>query len=50
MNELEEFIDKHGGWWDGECPDFPKADWRFEVANGDTVYGYWEWAYNLHYS
>lgn len=25
------------------CPDFPKADWQYEVANGDTNRGYWEW-------
>jgi hypothetical protein len=23
---------------------YPKADWRYEVANGDTVLGYAEWA------
>jgi hypothetical protein len=22
---------------------FPVADWRYEVANGDTVLGYEEW-------
>lgn len=25
------------------CPDFPKSDWQYEVANGDTSRGYWEW-------
>jgi hypothetical protein len=23
---------------------FPKADWQYEVGNGDTTAGYWEWA------
>lgn len=29
-----------------EHPMFPIADWRFEVANGDTRDGYWSWVYN----
>jgi len=29
------------GYW-GEHPDFPVADWQFEVTNGDTRLGYWE--------
>lgn len=24
-------------------PDHPHADWRYEVANGDTLLGYHEW-------
>lgn len=25
------------------CPDFPQSDWQYEVTNGDTSRGYWEW-------
>ena len=39
-------IDAHGGDVWGEHPDYPKEDWQYEAANGDTVLGYWEWAYN----
>lgn len=31
-----------GGVW-GEHPDHPRSDWRYEVANGDTSLGYWQW-------
>lgn len=24
-------------------PEFPRGDWQYEVGNGDTNYGYWEW-------
>ena len=30
------------GYW-GEDPNHPVDDWKFEVANGDTRLGYWEW-------
>ena len=33
--------DRYGHW--GVHPDFPRADWQYEVANGDTRLGYWEW-------
>lgn len=46
MNELNDFIEKHGGLWDGQHPDYPVEDWKYEVANDDTRSGYWEWAYN----
>jgi len=26
-----------------EHPDYPMADWRYEVANEDTVRGYQDW-------
>jgi hypothetical protein len=32
----------HGGTW-GEHPDLPASDWMYEVSNGDTRLGYWEW-------
>ncbi len=30
------------GVW-GSDPDYPVADWQYEVANDDTRLGYWEW-------
>lgn len=47
MNEhdaIEAFKERNGGHW-GEHHMYPVADWQFEVANGDTRLGYWEWAY-----
>lgn len=38
-----------GGW--GEDPAYPRADWQYEVTNGDTQLGYWDWVEqqkNLH--
>ena len=29
-----------------EDPDYPVADWKYEVANDDTRLGYWEWVEN----
>ena len=29
-------------YWN-EHPDFPSADWRYEVADRETRQGYWEW-------
>lgn len=28
----------------GEDPAYPRADWRYEVAENNTNQGYWEWA------
>ena len=42
---LDGFIDDHGGYWDGEHPDFKISDWKKEVLDGDTRMSYWEWAY-----
>jgi hypothetical protein len=36
-------VDNGGDLW-GEHPKHPKSDWRYEVENGDTMLGYWEWA------
>lgn len=33
--------DKYGYW--NQHPEFPFADWQYEVANNDTRAGYWEW-------
>lgn len=29
-------------YW-GQFDPLPKSDWRYEVANNDTILGYWEW-------
>lgn len=40
--DIEALADRHGGYW-GAHPDYPVADWQYEVANDDTRRGYWEW-------
>lgn len=45
--EMEEFIEKHGGYWDGQDPEYTYSDWKWAVTNEDTRLGYWEWAYKL---
>lgn len=42
---ITDYTEKHGGYWEGEDPESPLADWKYEVANDDTRLGYWEWAY-----
>jgi hypothetical protein len=42
---VDEFIETHGGYWNGECPEALWKDWMTEVSNRDTRQGYWEWAY-----
>ena len=34
--------DEHKSHWD-EDEDYPVEDWQYEVANGDTRLGYWDW-------
>jgi len=31
------------GAWDYEDEDFPREDWKGDVANGDTKLGYFDW-------
>ncbi len=40
--EMQALTEKFGGIW-SEHPDYPAADWQYEVANGDTRLGYWDW-------
>jgi hypothetical protein len=40
-SEVEKLKNKYGHW--GHHPDKLIEDWRYEVANGDTRRGYWEW-------
>jgi hypothetical protein len=35
-----------GGHW-GKHPRWPVEDWQYEVANGDTRLGYWDWVNNM---
>ena len=42
--ELEDKYTGGAGW--GEHPDWPRQDWRQEVASEDTQVGYWEWVFN----
>ena len=32
-----------GHGWDDQHQAHPRIDWRYEVANGDTLLGYHEW-------
>lgn len=38
---LRKLQDECGGYWK-EHPEFPVSDWQYEVQNGDTRQGYWE--------
>jgi hypothetical protein len=31
-----------GDYWDIQ-EDYPGCDWKYEVDNGDTLLGYWDW-------
>ena len=42
----EQLKEANGGTW-GKHPDHPVEDWTYEVANGDTRLGYWEWVENM---
>ncbi len=39
---MAELLREEYGTWAAH-PDYPMADWGYEVANGDTRLGYWEW-------
>lgn len=38
----DSFEEEQRGYWD-DHPDYPGADWRHEVENGDTRQSYQEW-------
>jgi len=40
--EAEAQREAAGGFWE-EHPEHCVEDWQYEVANGDTRLGYWEW-------
>lgn len=39
-DQLDAKYNPEGG---GEHPRFTRADWRFEVSEGNTLRGYWDW-------
>ena len=39
---LQQVLEQHYGAW-GSCAAFPRKDWAYEVSNGGTSRGYWEW-------
>lgn len=39
---LAEVLQDHYGVW-GQFPAFARQDWQYEVENGDTNQGYWDW-------
>ena len=44
-SQVSAIVSQCGGDLWGEHPDHPTADWKYEVENGDTFLGYWEWVY-----
>ena len=42
--DLRQAANESGGrdTWD-EDPNYPVADWQYDVSNDDTRLGYWEW-------
>lgn len=38
---IAEYGGDRGSW--GEHPKHPREDWRYDVVNGDTNAGYWDW-------
>ena len=42
MSKSNNYWDGYGGYW-GEHPDYPRVDWKWEVADDSTMQGYWEW-------
>lgn len=38
----ESLAESNGGIW-GKHLDHPVEDWQYEVANGDSRQGYWDW-------
>lgn len=37
----DSFVRLYGPW--GEHPHHPVENWKYEVVNGDTRQGYWDW-------
>lgn len=36
-------VEQCGGDVQGECEQFRRSDWRYEVSCDSTVLGYWDW-------
>ena len=39
-------VEEARGQWDFEDKDYTREDWKYEVGNGDTQAGYFDWAIN----
>ena len=42
---IDDLIKKTGDDVWKSHPRFPRQDWMYEVENGDTILGYWEWVW-----
>lgn len=42
---IDDLIKKSGDDVWKSHPQFPRKDWMYEVENGDTILGYWEWVW-----
>jgi hypothetical protein len=44
-NAIKEYklAEHYGGYWKGEHPDHTVADWKQDVRDDNTRYGYWAW-------
>ena len=40
--EFHEVFGRRANYW-ADHQDYPVSDWQYEVANGDTRLGYWDW-------
>ena len=43
--EIKKIIKKDGVW--SEHPKYLRSDWQYEVTNGDTNLGYWDWVWHM---
>jgi hypothetical protein len=34
---------EQAGYWAKSHKDFPLGDWKYEIGDGNTRHGYWEW-------
>lgn len=46
MKDIKELWEKCGGYWKSH-PDYPIEDWIFEVHEGNTRRGYWDWVWYM---
>ena len=40
--QRQRLIEECGGYW-GNHAQYPRTDWKYEVANDDILEGYWDW-------
>jgi hypothetical protein len=49
QDHVDALIARYGSW--GQDERFPRADWQYEVSEGETNLGYWDWLlqqYDIH--